>query len=313
MEISAKSIRALAEKTGFIRDNLEKVVRLIDLLETIFSSEYADRLALKGGTAINLFYAGLPRLSVDIDLDYVGADKDAMLADKNAIKNWLAAVSFGMGYRIGDRSKETHALDSYVLSYVNSAGNPDVIKVEINYLDRVHILPLEKRAIVSLGYVSKVDISILAKQELYGSKIAALVSRGKPRDLFDVYFAVSKGTIKKDATLRKCALFYDCVAGKNSLVEQGDFDYKRLSRRDFQRMLIPMLRKGTQFDSDAAINEVSSFLGDLFHFEAEEVAFSQRFAGKDYCPELLFGDSKETERIAKHPMALWRTRHDEPE
>jgi hypothetical protein len=30
------------------------------------------RLVLKGGTAINLFYLDLARLSVDIDLNYVG-------------------------------------------------------------------------------------------------------------------------------------------------------------------------------------------------------------------------------------------------
>ena len=31
-----------------------------------------NRLVLKGGTALNLFFFDLPRLSVDIDLNYVG-------------------------------------------------------------------------------------------------------------------------------------------------------------------------------------------------------------------------------------------------
>jgi len=33
-----------------------------------------DCFALKGGTAINLFIRDMPRLSVDIDVNYVGAD-----------------------------------------------------------------------------------------------------------------------------------------------------------------------------------------------------------------------------------------------
>ena len=33
----------------------------------------SQRLALKGGTALNVFYLDLDRLSVDIDLNYVGA------------------------------------------------------------------------------------------------------------------------------------------------------------------------------------------------------------------------------------------------
>ena len=60
-----------SSKSGFIRDNLEKVYRLADVLEFINESDYLrDRLALKGGTAINLTVFDLPRLSVDIDLDY---------------------------------------------------------------------------------------------------------------------------------------------------------------------------------------------------------------------------------------------------
>lgn len=34
-----------------------------------------EQFALKGGTAINLFYRNLPRLSVDIDLVYVPLDE----------------------------------------------------------------------------------------------------------------------------------------------------------------------------------------------------------------------------------------------
>ena len=44
-------------------------MRLADILEFVFTSKWKDKLALKGGTAINLFYRELPRLSVDILLD----------------------------------------------------------------------------------------------------------------------------------------------------------------------------------------------------------------------------------------------------
>lgn len=57
---------------GFIRDTLEKVYRLADILEFMNSNPILkDDLALKGGTAINLTIFNLPRLSVDIDLDYL--------------------------------------------------------------------------------------------------------------------------------------------------------------------------------------------------------------------------------------------------
>ena len=36
-----------------------------------------------------MFYMGMPRLSVDIDLDYMGKSKEEMLADKEAIATYL--------------------------------------------------------------------------------------------------------------------------------------------------------------------------------------------------------------------------------
>ena len=46
---------------------VRQVELLLDVLPEI---EKEKHFALKGGTAINLFYRNLPRLSVDIDLTY---------------------------------------------------------------------------------------------------------------------------------------------------------------------------------------------------------------------------------------------------
>ena len=199
-------------------------------------------------------------------------------------------------------------MDSFVLSYRNAVGNQDTIKVEINYLDRVHILPLERKTIHAFGHESETGIAVLGREELYASKIAALVSRGKPRDLFDVYHALSQGIIGTTDLLRKCALFYDSIGGKNLAISRGPFDFINLTKRDFQRMLLPMLRKGVPFHHEEAISKVSSFLTQLFQFENGEAEFARRFASKDYCPDLLFDDSEILKRIQNHPMALWRTR-----
>lgn len=71
INLSQKNVVKIAKETNFIKDNVEKVMRLADILEFVFTSKWKDKLALKGGTAINLFYRELPRLSVDIDLDYM--------------------------------------------------------------------------------------------------------------------------------------------------------------------------------------------------------------------------------------------------
>ena len=85
INISQKNVVKIAKETNFIKDNVEKVMRLADILEFVFTSKWKGKLALKGGTAINLFYRELPRLSVDIDLDYIGDTKEEMEKDKEEL------------------------------------------------------------------------------------------------------------------------------------------------------------------------------------------------------------------------------------
>lgn len=57
---------------------IEQVQLLVRLLPTVAKQSC---FALKGGTAINLFYRDMPRLSVDIDVAYLPVeDREASLA-----------------------------------------------------------------------------------------------------------------------------------------------------------------------------------------------------------------------------------------
>ena len=101
------NLAALSSETGFLRDNLEKVLRLVEGLGFIDRNpSLATRLALKGGTAINLTVFQMPRLSVDIDLDYCNdCDRDEMMTDREAINSLLHAYMGSQGYVAGSGSK----------------------------------------------------------------------------------------------------------------------------------------------------------------------------------------------------------------
>ena len=68
---------------------LEKVIQLLHLLEASQAHPFLkNRWALKGGTALNLFVFDVPRLSVDIDLNYVGAaDRETMMVERVQAKS----------------------------------------------------------------------------------------------------------------------------------------------------------------------------------------------------------------------------------
>ena len=94
MRISKEKLASEAKATGFRSEVLEKVIHLLNLLEGFQSHPFLkDRLALKGGTALNLFLFDIPRLSVDIDLNYVAAqDRETMVEERPRIEQAVQAV-----------------------------------------------------------------------------------------------------------------------------------------------------------------------------------------------------------------------------
>ena len=94
VKISSETLVKQAETTGFRPDMLEKVGLLLQLLDAIRNHHFLkNKLVLKGGTALNLFIFDVPRLSIDIDLNYVGAaDRETMLAERPKIEEALQAV-----------------------------------------------------------------------------------------------------------------------------------------------------------------------------------------------------------------------------
>ncbi len=183
-----RDLQELSARFNFIRDNLEKVIRLTEILKYINTSEtLRGSLALKGGTAINLMFSEIPRLSVDLDFDYcANVDRDGMMAAREHINEEILAYMQSEGYVLAPNSKNPHSLDSWAFSYINAGSNKDNIKIEINYSMRQHVMPLRQTEI-AIGFVPSIRITTLAVEELYGSKIKALLERAAARDLIDVY------------------------------------------------------------------------------------------------------------------------------
>ena len=142
MQYDRMTLGKQAKELGFVRDTFEKVCRLTNILQFLSNDSYvAGKVALKGGTAINLTMMNMPRLSVDIDLDYIGSiSKNQMLVEKEEIRKIINRYMIANGYQLSSKSKNYHALDSLVYDYVNSGGVKDNLKIEINYMLRCHIL-----------------------------------------------------------------------------------------------------------------------------------------------------------------------------
>lgn len=305
-------IALLANKTYFLRDNLEKVLRLVDVLQYIAQNDkLSDCLVLKGGTAINLTVFEMPRLSVDIDLDFHrDCTLDGMLQHRAVINAEILAYMSSQGYSLSPSTKNPHSLDSWVFFYHNSAGNRDNIKIEINYSMRQHIFIPQKREI-RVSFLSNINIMTLHPMELFGSKIKALIERHTCRDLYDVYKLLHSDLILTVdiSLLRKIVVFYLAVGGNKKLSKEYDLSsIKQIKFSQIRATLLPMLRKGESFDFETAKVEVIEFLERLLSFTDTETAFIDYFVAKQYRPELLFNDDVIIANIQNHPMAHWKVR-----
>ena len=108
--LSRDQLQRAAADRGFQVESYEKAHVLVGLLEAVRAHPFlGQRMALKGGTALNLFVLDLPRLSVDIDVNYIGAsDRATMLAERPRVEQALEQV-FGRMRLAVKRAPTEHA------------------------------------------------------------------------------------------------------------------------------------------------------------------------------------------------------------
>lgn len=161
----------------------------VNLLLTILPHVAKEEsLALKGGTAINLFIHEMPRLSVDIDLTYTNREHNR----DQALQNITASLD-----RI--QSRIVDGIPQISITRIPQQGQ-DVklncqtpgatIKIEVNTVTRGILYPerlLAATETVQNEFQKFAAIKVVSQAELYGGKICAALDRQHPRDLFDVH------------------------------------------------------------------------------------------------------------------------------
>lgn len=161
-------------------------------------------LALKGGTAINLFLRNMPRLSVDIDLCYLPVtDRSTSLNDIDAALRRIAEriAKAIPGSRVVPSRLAGEARINKLLVSVDGVQ----IKIEVTPVLRGCVYPPETR-IVSEAVEDQfgfAEMQVVSFADLYAGKIVAALDRQHPRDLFDVLDLLAHEGI--DEQLRKAS------------------------------------------------------------------------------------------------------------
>lgn len=142
--------------------------------------------ALKGGTAINLFYRDMPRLSVDIDLVYLPIE-DRQTSLQN-IDTALARIVDQINAKlVGAKAERIAGGGQHETRLLVRQGQAEV-KVETSPVLRGTVQPVAQMAVTksvqsAFGFA---ELPVVAFEDLFAGKITAALDRQHPRDLYDV-------------------------------------------------------------------------------------------------------------------------------
>ena len=312
---SAQTLQRLADDTGHQPGTLEKVLRLLDLLQEIaWDRILSDRLVLKGGTALNLFHLGLDRLSVDIDLNYVGAlDRAAMETERPSVDAALDRLLASQGYGVRRRPHE-HAGGKWLVRYASALGGNATLELDVNYMARQPLFGMARMESLPLGDMRASDVLVLDLHEIVAGKLVALVDRHAARDLFDARRILSID--KLDWNRIKAAVLAIGASGRRDWrtmsVDAIEGDPREL--RSKLALCLPRDRFAAKGEGDAWIDETVALCRErfafLFDLTANERALLDGVLDRgEVDAELLDIAPEFRVRIANMPMLAWKTLH----
>jgi predicted nucleotidyltransferase component of viral defense system len=312
---SAQTLQRLAEETGHQAGTLEKVLRLLDLLQEIARDPVlSNRLVLKGGTALNVFHLGLDRLSVDIDLNYVGAlDRAVMETERPAVDAALNRLLVSQGYSIR-RQPDEHAGGKWIGRYASALGGNATLEVDVNYMARQPLFGAVRMNSVSLGEMRATDVLVLDIHEIVAGKLAALIDRHAARDLFDARRILSIDGL--DWKQIKAAVLALGASGRRDWRTMSIDTIKGDPRELRQKLAIclPRDRFAGKGDVDAWIEETLTLCRERFAFLFDLTANEREFLDGvldrgDVNADLLDVAPAIRARIGAMPMLAWKCLH----
>jgi predicted nucleotidyltransferase component of viral defense system len=301
-----------ASETGFQKEPLEKALRLSEVLESLRSHPFLKpRIALKGGTALNLFIFHAPRLSVDVDLNYIGAvDRDTMKSERPKVEQAVQAVCDRLDLQV-KRVPSDHAGGKWRLSCTTVSGRPGTLELDINFMLRTPLWPPAICDSRTVGSFSVAQVPVLDVHELAAGKLAALLGRSASRDLFDAHMLLKRGGLDR-SRLRTGFIVYGGINRRDwRAVAIDDVD---ADPREVDQQLVPMLRgdvapdrKNLEGWTRGLIDECREMLSVVLPISPQEREFLDRLNDLGQIEaELLTNDTDLQTIIRSHPGLLWK-------
>lgn len=309
MGVSLEYLQRCSSETGYAVGPLEKITRLGEMAGDIARHPFLGRvLALKGGTALNICYGSPGRLSVDLDLNYIGhLEREKMLADRPQVEDALNRLARKKGYQV-QQSADAFAGRKLFLIYRSVAGHKDRIEVDLNFLFRLPLAGTEMVGLWQPGELERPRVRTVSLLEILVGKVLAFLDRSAARDAWDLanLAPAAKETAATDRfrswfVALATILDHPLIAYTRERVES------RINAHAIAEQLVPMLMDGSQPRPETLVKRSWDAISHLMRLSGQEMDFIAASQRGELAPELLFPDCPEAaQQVAAHPAILWK-------
>lgn len=206
------------------------------------------KIAFRGGTAINKLLFKQPlRYSEDIDLVQIQAEPIGTTVD--AIRDALSWL--------GRCNREQAGHSMHLVFKFTPEADPQTtlkLKVEINTREHEPLFGIRAYpfAVENDWYQGQTEIASFEPEELFGTKLRALLQRRKNRDLFDLHHGLDQLAMDRNKLI---ACFDHYLALEGRPITRAIAEQRMLEKltRSLTEDIAPLLPAGVRFDADDAI------------------------------------------------------------
>lgn len=218
--ITEEQVTALARQykineTVIFREYLQLV-----FLQKLYQKTPSRDIFFKGGTAIHLIYHA-PRFSEDLDF--------SVTLSMPEFDSYIASILKRMEDEegVGWKERKSIAGKQFLLSAENILPYKTYIALDFSFREKVFS---ENRSIIQTAYpvIFTSYVHHLSQEELLAEKIRAVMTRKKGRDLYDLWFLLSRNTEMRQDMLREKLAYYEIseVMNVDIIRKVGEFPKK---------------------------------------------------------------------------------------
>ena len=188
--IPRKELEAPGRSLGFNAYQAEK-----DYLQHAFlSSLYAvsaSEFVFKGGTALQKAW-GLDRFSEDMDFTFSGKDERMAGLVESAVHNFQQFTEASLSK--GDRKADSFAaiVKAKGPLYDGTERSLQTIRIEVSLRESVLAPPSARRIVPLYADLRPYVALCMGLDEVLAEKVRAILTREKPRDVYDAWFLLRK-------------------------------------------------------------------------------------------------------------------------